>query len=130
MKKIKKTAGQPFTISTVPYPLQQSQKRKKPVQSRQPLQASAQINCTGPALHTTESHTKIYDPARQRNSHGPSTPKINRPETSVIDRIHTNHHLYIQRKTGKSRRKKKQYSQEGIKEYQEIQGSLNTSAEE
>jgi hypothetical protein len=47
----------PLTISTVPYPLQQNQKREKPVQSRHPLQASTQINSTGPALHTAESHT-------------------------------------------------------------------------
>jgi hypothetical protein len=66
------------TISTVPYPLQHSQTGRKPVQSRHPIQAIPLINCTGPTLHTAESHRKIYDPARQRNSHGPSTPKVNK----------------------------------------------------
>ena len=60
--------------------------KEKPVQSHHPPQESTQINCTGPALHAAEPHTKnLYDPARQRNSHGPSTPKVNKARTSIID---------------------------------------------
>jgi len=55
LKKTKKRTTPP-TISTVPYPLQQSQTRKKPVQSRHPIQDIPLINCTGPTLHTAESH--------------------------------------------------------------------------
>ncbi len=69
----------PPTISIVPYPLQQRQEEKNHVQSRHPPQAGAQINCTGPTLHTAEPHTEEkYDPARQRNSQRPSTLKKTR----------------------------------------------------
>jgi hypothetical protein len=54
-------------------------KRRKPVQPRRPPRASNQINSTGPTLHKAEPYTEgNYDPARQRKSQGPSTPKINR----------------------------------------------------
>ena len=87
LKKEKKNGTHPFTISIVPYPPQPSPREEKPVQPRHPPQASTQINSTGPTLHTAEPHAKQkHDPARQRNPQGPSTPKINRPETSVINR--------------------------------------------
>jgi hypothetical protein len=79
LKKAKKDGPHPLTISIVPYPPQQSPREEKPVQPRHPPQASTQINCTGPTLHTAEPHAeRKYDPARQRNSQEPSTPKINR----------------------------------------------------
>ncbi len=59
---MKRKPDHPPTISTVPHPPQQSHKREKPVQSRHPLQASTKINCTGPALHTAESHTENIGP--------------------------------------------------------------------
>ncbi len=66
LKTAKKKGPQPPTISIVPYPPQQSP-RKKPVQPRHPPQASTQINSTGPALHTAEPHAEgKYDPARQK----------------------------------------------------------------
>jgi hypothetical protein len=66
------------------------QKRKNHVQSRHPPQAGAQINCTGPTLHTAEPHTEEkYDPARQRNSQRPSTLKINRTRDECNKKINT-----------------------------------------
>ncbi len=79
LKKAKKDGPYPPTISIVPYPPQQSPRKEKPVQPRHPPQASTQINSTRPTLHKAEPHTEgKYDPARQRNSQRPSTPKINR----------------------------------------------------
>ena len=79
LKTAKKKGPHPPTISIVPYPPQQSPREEKPVQPRHPPQASTQINSTGPALHTAEPHAEgKYDPARQRNPQGPSTPKVNR----------------------------------------------------
>jgi hypothetical protein len=75
--------------------------RRKPVQPRHPPQASTQINCTGPTLHTAEPHAeRKYDPARQRNSQRPSTPKINktRDECNKCINTHTKHRLQKQRK--------------------------------
>jgi hypothetical protein len=87
LKKVKRKTNHPLAISTVPYPLQQSQRRENSVQSRQLLQDSARIKIV-PARHSTQrshKHTEnIYDPARQKNSHGPSTSKINKQETSII----------------------------------------------
>ncbi len=79
LKKAKKNGPYPPTISIVPYPPQQNPREEKPIQPRHPPQASTQINSTGPTLHKAEPHTEgKYDPAHQRNSQGPSTPKINR----------------------------------------------------
>jgi hypothetical protein len=56
-----------------------AQEKEKPIQPRRPPQANTQINSTGPTIHTAEPHAEgKYDPARQRNPQGPSTPKINR----------------------------------------------------
>ncbi len=45
---------------------------EKPVQPHHPPQASTQINSTGPALHTAESHAEgKYDPARQKTPGDP-----------------------------------------------------------
>jgi hypothetical protein len=56
--KIEKKTDHPPTISTVPYPLQHSQRRENlyspAIHSRRVLK----LNCTGPALHTAESHTE------------------------------------------------------------------------
>ncbi len=79
LKTARKNGPHPPTISIVPYPPQQSPREEKPVQPRRPPQASNQINSIGPTLHKAEPHTgRKYDPARQRNSQGPSTRKINR----------------------------------------------------
>ncbi|MFO0006032.1 MAG: hypothetical protein ACK559_33400, partial [bacterium] len=52
-------------------------KRRKTCTAPPPTPASTQINSTGPTLHTAEPHTEgKYDPARQRNPQGLSTPKI------------------------------------------------------
>jgi hypothetical protein len=47
----------------------------------------------------------MYDPARQRNSHGPSTPKVNKEKTSAINDKHTPH-TKLTKKESKHNRKK------------------------
>jgi hypothetical protein len=66
MKKIRKRADHPFTISTVPYPLQQ-RRREKSVQSRHPLQNSSQIKLYRPGTpHSGVPHRKsMTRPARE-----------------------------------------------------------------
>ncbi len=113
LKTAKKDGPQPPTITIVPYPPQQSPREEKPVQPRHPPQASNQINSTGPTLHKAEPHTEgKYDPARQRNSQGPRTPKINktRDECNKCINTHTKHRLQIQRKKKKIPPKERQYS--------------------
>ncbi len=87
-------------------------KRRKPVQPRHPLQASTQINSTGPTLHTAEPHAEgKLDPARQRNPQGPSTPKINRTRDERNKGINTHETLPKNKtKTKKIPPEEKQYS--------------------
>jgi hypothetical protein len=101
LKTAKRIRPPPHIVSSVQYPPQQSPRKEKPVQSRHPSQASTQINSTGPTLHKAEPHTEgKYDPARQENSQGPSSSKINRTrdKRNKCINTHTKHHLQMQRK--------------------------------
>ncbi len=126
LKNAKKDGPYPPTISIVPYPPQQSPEEKKTCTVSPPTQASAQINSTGPTLHKAESHTEgKYDPARQRNSQRPGTPKINKTkdECNKFINTHTKHRLQKHQKKRKShqktdniQRKENQYKTAKIKE--------------
>jgi hypothetical protein len=107
LKKAKKDGPYPPTISIIPYPPQQNPKEEKSVQSRHPPQATAQINCTGPTLHTAEPYALgKYDPARQRSSQGPSTPKINRTRDECNKWINTQTTAYKCNEKRRSHQKK------------------------
>ncbi len=103
LKTAKKNGPHPshYFNRTVPITTE-PQRRKKPVQPRHPPQANTQINSTGPTLHTAEPHAEgKYDPARQKNSQGPSTPKINRTRDECNKWINT----YETPPTNKSKKK-------------------------
>ncbi len=90
LKTAKKSGPHPPHYFNRTVPTTTEPKRRKPVQPRHPLQASTQINSTGPTLHTSEPYAEgKLDPARQRNPQGPSTPKINRPRDECNKWINT-----------------------------------------
>ncbi len=66
LKKAKKDGPPPHHFNRT-VPTTTEPEKKKPVQSRHPPQASAQINCTVPTLHTAEPHTEenMTRPARE-----------------------------------------------------------------
>jgi hypothetical protein len=58
IKKMKRKPDHPPPFQPYSTHYNRAIKKRKPVQSRHPLQANTQLNCTGPALHTAESHTE------------------------------------------------------------------------
>jgi hypothetical protein len=104
LKKEKKD-GPPPTISIVLYPLHIAREGKTcTVPPSTP--DYTQINCTGPTLHTAEpQYRRKYDPARQRNSQRPGTPKINRTRDECNKWINT--HINTAYKYNEKRKKKK-----------------------
>jgi hypothetical protein len=86
----KKNGPHPPTFQSYRTHHNRAQGKKKPVQPRHPPQASTQINCTGPTLHTAEPQAeRKYDPAHQRNLQGTHTPKINKTRDECNKWINT-----------------------------------------
>jgi hypothetical protein len=83
--------------------------------------------------HSGAPYRRKYDPARQKYSHGSSTPKINRQETNVINgQTHTAYEYNEKRKENPHQKKDNIQRKINImlQDYKKIQGSLITNISE